>query len=293
MTHNILITGATGNTGGHAIDALLAKGHRNIRALVRSQDDRAEALRGRGIETVVGDLHDLDSLRAALEGVEAAYYVHTIEPGIIQSSAYFAQAAKEAGVKAIVNMSQKSARRDAESHAAQDHWVAEQVFDWSGVATTHLRPTFFADWLLYPFQLAAIETGVLRTPFTGKHAPIAAEDQGRVIAEILLNPQAHAGQVYPLYGPVELTQAEVAEKLSHVLGRKIEFQPITPEQFRDGVEKALNRPFLAQHLYEVAKDHISGVFAGTNDVVKKVTGREPMSVEAWLKANLHAFKAPA
>ncbi len=293
MTRKILITGATGDTGSCAIEALLARGHTDIRALVRTDDDRAQALRARGIETAIGDLHDLDSLRAALEGVEGAYYVHTIEPGIIASTAYFAQAAREAGVKAIVNMSQKSARRDAHSHAAQDHWVAEQVFDWSGVATTHIRPTFFTDWLIYPFQLAAIEQGVLRTPFTGKHAPIAAEDQGRVIAALLLHPQGHAGQVYPLYGPVELTQAEIADKLSHALDRKIEYQPITPEQFRDGVEKALNRPFLAQHLYEVAKDHINGVFAGTNDVVKTLTGREPMSVEAWLAANIHEFKQPA
>jgi NAD(P)H dehydrogenase (quinone) len=62
-----------------------------------------------------------------------------IAPGIIGAAAYFAQAAKETGVTAIVNMSQISARRESKSH----HWVSERVFDWSGVATTHLRPTLF------------------------------------------------------------------------------------------------------------------------------------------------------
>jgi NAD(P)H dehydrogenase (quinone) len=46
--------------------------------------------------------------------------------------------------------SQISARRESMSHAARDYWVSERVFDWSGVAATHLRPTFFAEWLIYP-----------------------------------------------------------------------------------------------------------------------------------------------
>src|ERR1700747_2324125 len=134
---DILVSGATGRTGGAAIDTLLAMGKR-VRAYVRSDDERAAALRQRGVAIAVGDFTDIDHIRAAMEG-------------IITPAAYFAQTAKEAGVTAIVNMSQISARRESKSHAAQDHWVSERVFDWSGVATTHLRPTFFAEWLIYPY----------------------------------------------------------------------------------------------------------------------------------------------
>ncbi|UCI17899.1 NmrA family NAD(P)-binding protein [Mesorhizobium sp. B2-1-8] len=291
MTNKILVTGAAGHTGGYTIEALLAKRHNDIRALVRLDDDRAKALRERGVEIVVGNLLDLDAVRAALKDVDAAYFVYPIEPGLIQATAYFAQAAKEASVKAIVNMSQKSARSDATSHAAQDHWIGERVFDWSGIPTTHLRPTFFTDWLLYPYQMASIRQGKLRTPFgIDKHAPIAAEDQGRVIAAILLDPEGHAGQTYPLYGPVELTQSEVAGVLSKVLGRTIEFEPVSLEQFRLDVEQQLKRPFLAQHLYEVARDHGNGVFAGTNDIVRSITGSEAMSVEDFVQANRVEFE---
>jgi NAD(P)H dehydrogenase (quinone) len=98
-----------------------------------------------GVDIVVGDFTNIDHIRAAMEGISSAYFLHPIAPGIIGAAAYFAQAAKEAGITAIINMSQISARRESRSHAAQDHWVSEQLFDWSGVATTHLRPTFFAD----------------------------------------------------------------------------------------------------------------------------------------------------
>ena len=123
-------------------------------------------------------------------------------PGIAEATAQFAQAAKEVGVDALVNMSQKIAREDARSHAAFGHWITERVFDWSGIPVTHLRPTFFAEWLLYFSSM--IRQGTIYAPFgAGKAALIAAEDQGRVIASILEHPEPHTGQIYPLYGPCE------------------------------------------------------------------------------------------
>src|ERR1700741_4513039 len=197
----ILVSGATGRTGGAAIDTLLGMGM-GVRAYVRSDDERAAALRKRGVEIVVGNFNDIDEISAAMEGIRSAYFLHPIAPGIISAAAYFAQAAKEAGVTAIVNMSQISARRESMSHAAQDHWVAERVFDWSGVATTHLRPTFFADWLVYPhFAKEIWAEKKIEFPFgSGRHAPIAAADQGRLIAYILADPTGHEGKIYNLCG---------------------------------------------------------------------------------------------
>ena len=145
----ILVTGATGRIGGAAI-AELIKMSRSVRAYVRSDGERAAALRKQGVEIAVGDFTDIDPIHAAMEGIRSAYFLYPIAPAILAAAAYFAEAAREAGVTAIVNMSQISARRESASHAAQDHWVSERVFDWSGVPTTHLRPTFFAEWLVYP-----------------------------------------------------------------------------------------------------------------------------------------------
>src|SRR5262249_7190523 len=140
----VLVTGATGDTGGATVDALLARGHR-VRALAHGQDERSQQLQDRGVEVVYGDLLDCGQVKAALNGVQRAYFVYPIRPGILQATAYFAQAAKEAGVDGIVNMSQKTAREDAKSHAATDHWLAERVFDWSGGTVAHTRPTYCAE----------------------------------------------------------------------------------------------------------------------------------------------------
>jgi uncharacterized protein YbjT (DUF2867 family) len=287
----ILVSGATGRTGGSAIDQLLKMGKR-VRAYVRSDDERAAELRNRGVDIAVGDFTDIDRIRAAMEGTRSAYFLHPIAPGVIGAAAYFAQAAKEAGVTAIVNMSQISARRESASHAAQDHWISERVFDWSGVATTHLRPTFFADWLVYPhFAKEIWANKKIEFPFgNGRHAPIATDDQGRVIAHILANPQGHRGKTYTLHGPVEMNHTEIAAAMSNVLGAKIEYAPASIEDFRDKMENLYKfPPFLTQHLVEVAQNYRDGIFSGTNDNVERITGTPALSVPAFITKYRGAF----
>ena len=302
MSKRYLVTGATGHTGGNSAKLLIQAGAQ-VRAFVHCEDERSEALVRLGAEVVTGDLLDFETVRTALEGVDGAYFVYPIRPGIHQATTYFAQAAKEAGVTAIVNMSQISARREAKSHAAQDHWIAEQVFNWSGVPTTHLRPTLFAEWSLYFMPL--IRTGILSLPFgTGKHAPITAEDQARVITAILLSPEEHQGNIYPLYGDKEYTFAEITAEISNVIGKPLRYQQVdawelkrlvTPAQSQAGEpdkprrELARHTDTLWQHFEEIAKDHQAGIFAGTNDLVQKIGGRPPKSLQQFLHENRGAF----
>jgi len=287
----ILVSGATGRTGGAAIDELVKLG-KQVRAYVRSDDERAAALRKRGVDIAVGDFTDIDDIRAAMEGIASAYFLHPIAPGIISAAAYFAQAAKEAGVSAIVNMSQISAQRESASHAAQDHWVSERVFDWSGVATTHLRPTFFADWLVYPhFAKEIWAKKKIEFPFeNGRHAPISTDDQGRVIAHILAHPDGHGGKTYTLTGPIELNHTEIAAAISEVLGVKIEYAPTSIDEFRSKMENVYKfPPFLTQHLVEVAQNYRDGVFSGANDAVEKITGTPALSVQQFIAQNRAVF----
>lgn len=284
-----LISGATGTTGRAAVAALRQAGKR-VRAFVHNEDARAEALREQGAEIVVGELLDLDQIRAAMEGVRGAYFVYPFKPGLIDAAALFAQGAIESGVESIVNMSQKSARREAKSEAARDHWITEQVFDWSDVPTTHIRPTFFAEWLLYPMDGWNVKDGVIEFPFAdGRHAPIAGEDQGRVVAALLQDPKPHAGKAYPLYGPVELNHREIAEKLTRTLGRPFVYKPLTIPEFRVRMENSGRIPRFVQHIVSVAQDYQDGIFSGTNNVVEDLIGRRPLTVEQFVDINRARF----
>ena len=91
----ILVTGATGNTGGAVVSELLHRGV-PVRAMVRTRDPRSAALQARGAEVVVADIFDPDQLAAAMRGVQRAYYVPPYHPYVIQSAVAFAAAAREA-----------------------------------------------------------------------------------------------------------------------------------------------------------------------------------------------------
>ena len=288
----ILVTAATGETGRYTVQRLVEKGHA-IRALVHREDERSEALRSAGAEIVVGDLLEHDDATRATAGTTAAYFCYPIRPGLIQATAYFADAAKRAGLEAVVNLSQISARENSTSHAARDHWIAERVFDWSGVPVVHLRPTFFAQWLLYPRSRATIvEEGIIDLPYgEGRHAPIAAEDQARLIAAILAEPAAHLGKTYPLHGPIEQDQAGIAAAVSEVLGRKISYRPLTIPQYRERLEKAGLPEIMIQHFCAVAVDYQNGIFSGEDKIIAEVTGQPPMTVQEFVTLHRNAFTA--
>jgi NAD(P)H dehydrogenase (quinone) len=283
-----LVTGATGDTGSKVTQFSLDKGYK-VRAFVHRNDERSAKLVELGAKVVIGDLLDFQAVRRALDGVSGAYFVYPITPGLIEATAFFAQAASEAHVAHIVNISQISARREAKSHGAFNHWIAERVFDWSGLSVTHLRPTFFAEWFLY--YARDIKDGLVKMGFSrdGKHAPIAAEDQARVIVSVLENPGPHAGKSYPLFGPREYTYPEAFAEIGRILNHDIRYEEIPLEVWEERIANTRS-PFLAQHLVEVAKDHAAGVFSGTNDVVKRITGKEPMGLREFVAKNKRLFE---
>ena len=144
----ILVTGSTGATGTPTVKLLIERGFA-VRAQVRRQDHRSATLESLGAEIVEGDLLNLSNVREMLAGVHSAFFIFPMRPDFLDATSYFAQAAAEAKLDAIVNLSQRTASDTSESHIARNHWMSERVFDQFPTPTVHLRPTFFADWFLY------------------------------------------------------------------------------------------------------------------------------------------------
>src|SRR5881398_3371311 len=108
MATPILVTGAAGRVGGvgRAIVELLLERGKAVRAMVRSEDARARALRDLGAEVVVGDLLDLDSMHRAIAGCEAMYFGMSVSDTYLAATVNVAAVAKHYGIKAFINMSQ-------------------------------------------------------------------------------------------------------------------------------------------------------------------------------------------
>ncbi|AXF03645.1 NAD(P)H-binding protein [Paraburkholderia hospita] len=288
MSKKVLITGATGDTGRAAVRESIALGL-IVRAMVHRKDDRSAALEALGAEVVVGDLLEINTVRDAMKGVDAAYLVWPVQPGLINATVNFAQAARETGVKTVINLSQRSANRESTSDSCRDTYIAEEILNWSGLPVIHLRPTYFLEWLLYPWQLPYLQQGILRMPVgKGRHSPIAADDQARAIAALLKNPEGHIGTTIPLSGPVEMDHEQMATELSEALGRKIVFQDLPIDEYCSSIEAMGVPPYIVQHLRGAMADYHNGRMSGADDNVEKLTGRRSMTVGEF--ARLHADK---
>src|ERR1700692_1623537 len=108
MANPILVTGAAGRVGagGRTVTELLLKQGKAVRALVRNEDERAQALRDVGAEVVVGDLLDLDSMHRAIAGCDMMYFGMSVSDAYLAATVNAAAVAKHHGVKAFINMSQ-------------------------------------------------------------------------------------------------------------------------------------------------------------------------------------------
>jgi NAD(P)H dehydrogenase (quinone) len=171
--------GRVGATGNHAARQLMEMGL-PVRAFVRQANERADELRALGAEIAVGDLRNFQVVRAALDGVQRAYFTYPIAEGLLEATAIFAAAGKEAGLESMVNMSQLPAGSNHASPASRQHWLAERVLDWSGIGVTHLRPSYFLENLIF-FAAPTIQAeGKIYLPYgQGRHAPVAGEDLAR------------------------------------------------------------------------------------------------------------------
>jgi NAD(P)H dehydrogenase (quinone) len=141
-TQTFLVIGATGKTGQHTVHRLLEKGH-GVRAMVHAEDERSKALRGTGVEVVLGELLEHEDVIRATPAQARLIFAIPLARDSFRRRRTSRTRPSGRRLKVVVNMSQISAREDSESHAARDHWIAERLFDWSGVPTVHIRPTFF------------------------------------------------------------------------------------------------------------------------------------------------------
>ena len=287
----ILVTGATGKTGRAVVRQLLDLGY-PVRATVRKHDERAAKLESLGAEMVVADFHDLRSMRGAMKGVGRVYFVYPPQGArLIEATTIAATAARDAGVRGFVNMSQISAREDSDSPLARHHWLSEGILDWADVGAIHIRPTFFAEMLHILGAQAIATEGKLYLPYGDeRHAPVAADDIARVVVGLLTDPEPHVGERYVLTGPKNLTVAEMASALSEELGTAVEYVDLPLDVWGDAISgvEGLNE-FAVTHLKAVAVDHQNGIFSGETDVVERIGGRAPQSLPDFIRENIDAF----
>jgi len=295
----ILVTGAAGAVGaiGRNLTAmLLAKGHK-VRAMVRREDERADALRRLGAEVVQGDLTDLASMHRAINGCARIYFGMSVSPAYLEATINTAAVARHYGVEAFVNMSQMtvsqmSITETTDSPQHKLHWLAEQALSWSELPVVTMRPTVFLEGFFLQLAAPGVRASdVLALPLGGgKTSPISAVDVARVVAVILDNPAPHIGKIYDLTGPESADLDHYARVFSEALGRNIRYRDVPLLAWTDGLRQAKFPEHLVRHLTAMAELTRQGRYDRMTDTMCKLTGEAPTNMRDFVKLHAAEFK---
>jgi NAD(P)H dehydrogenase (quinone) len=286
-----LITTATGRTGRHTALSLLSRGL-PVRAMVHRADARAEALRSRGAEIVVGNLADVDDVHRALHGVQRAYWAAPATPSALEAAALFAAVAEEERLEVLVAMSQWLADPGHHSAHTRAAWLTDRVFEWMPtVGSITINPGFFAENYMYTLDTAA-QTGLLTLPFgDGRNAPPSNEDMADVAAALLTDPGPHLGNTYRPTGPELLDTAAFAEVLSRMLGRTVRYRDIPFAIMAKSAKSIGFSEYAVIQLAWYVEELKRGTFAigAPTDAVQRLTGRPPEDMATIARRYLNAL----
>jgi NAD(P)H dehydrogenase (quinone) len=297
----ILVTGVPGRVGGvgFAVVQELRRRDLPVRALVRSDDDRTDAVRATGAEVVVGDLTRAADVLRALKGCRRMYFGMSVSAPYLEATVATAAAARAHGdMEVLVNISQMtvsemSLTETTDSPQQRQHWLAEQVLNWSALPVVHVRATVFLQHPFF-FEMAAgsiARDNVIRLPFgSGRTSPIDTLDVAAVIAAILASPAAHLGKVYELTGPRSQDMRGLAAEYSEALGRPVTYVDVPFEQWREQELRPLGLPeHVHEHLSTMAKLHADNRYDRLTHDVEAILGRPATSARDFVARNAESF----
>jgi uncharacterized protein YbjT (DUF2867 family) len=284
----ILVTGATGMTGSELVRRLSARGVR-VRGLTRSLSKAATLSALPNVEIVEGDMEHPETLSHSLQGVERAMLISSSDAKMLEVQSNFIEAAQKAGVKYVVKLSGIMPELDSPFRYARMHGEIEKRLEASGMAFTHLRAGefFTAYFRRVPLIVAK---GLLVLPM--EDARIASIDVGDLaeVAAIVLTNSGHEGKTYPLTGSEALTMTEVAERLSVVTGKPIQYVNVAPEEARNTNLANGMPPYMADGLFELFAERRKGKESQVSTVIPDVFGWQPTRFAEFAMRNAAIFR---
>jgi uncharacterized protein YbjT (DUF2867 family) len=234
---NVLVTGATGQQGGHVVRELKSRGH-SVRALTRKPESpNAVALTKLGVTVVAGDYEDQKSLESAARGVDAVFAMATPADGgekkETREGINIVRAAAAVGVPHLVYSSVAGADRKSGVPHFDSKFEVEKELRKSGVPFTIVAPVFFMDNFLSPWMAAGIAKGsiAMALPATRRLQQIAVADIAKFAALVMERRDDFAGKRIDIASD-ELTGTTSAELLSKAAGRPVTYTEIPIDAMR-------------------------------------------------------------
>jgi uncharacterized protein YbjT (DUF2867 family) len=285
----ILITGASGTVGKAVLREASGKALK-VCGMFRSKEEAAKA--PSGCETVLADYADKESLRKALDGVTSVYVVCSPIPQLVELESNMLEACKESAVKHVVLNSALGAGDYGKSFPSW-HRKVEDKLKATGLSYTILRPNGFLQNIV-AFNAPSIRAQGVFYQAMGD-AKVSYIDIGdiAVVAVKALQGGPHAGKTYELNGPEAISNQELAERISKVAGRTLNYLDIPDSAQREAMLGLGMPEWQVTALLELQQYYKQGGGAKTDSLLRSLIEREPMTLDQYLTANAREFRDQA
>ncbi len=278
---NILVTGATGNTGREVIRYLIRNPDVQVVAGVRNVEKaRRQFPEADRLQFVRFDFEDTRSFPGALQGVHRVFLLRP--PHISDVEKYFRPligAISAAGIREVMFLSVQGAGRSK----VIPHNKIERLIRDAGPDYIFLRPSYFMQNLTTPLLSDIRDKHRIVLPAgKAKFNWIDVRNIGEAAAMLLANFSGYRNQILDLTGTENLTFGAVAEKLSDLLPYPVRYKPVNPVRFflikkREGLPAGLIMVMIMLHFLPrfSRPPQISHVY-------QELTGKRPGTLEAFV-----------
>jgi uncharacterized protein YbjT (DUF2867 family) len=279
--NKILATGTTGNLGRAVVTALMAKGF-TVKAAARNV---LKASVPAGVEVVKFDYQDPATFDAALAGAEGAVLIAPpLDSDAPAKLNPVIDKARTTGVKHVVFISAfgVDALEQAPLRRIERYLMA------SGLNYTILRPNFFMENFSTGFLAPMVKQGgVYLAAGAGKTSFISVADIAEVAATAFQ--KGLFGKEYNLTGPEALDHSAATNILSKVTGKIITYHPLTEEAMFQGLRQNGLPESAIQYIGVLYNAVRAGYTAAVTKDVETVTGRKPLTFDAFARQNATAW----
>ncbi|MGJ1432475.1 NmrA family NAD(P)-binding protein [Sphingobacterium spiritivorum] len=288
----IVVFGCTGTVGKEVMQQL-QDGDCMVRGILRNPE-RAYPVKADTCSSnttyVSADLNSKEQLQRACVGGDALFLLTATSPNQVEQELNIIDAAKQNGIKRIVKLSAPIVQPSAPVEVSQWHSTIDNYLIQNMDEYCCLRPhSFMQNW----------ERNTLTIQYFGKiygalgnvgRNYIDCRDVATVAVKYLLAQEKVRQPSLILAGPQAITNEEMAEKLTRVTGRKIEYVDITPQElFSQLIKRAKLPKWLATHIVELDNLAIN-VPEPESDTITDLILRKPRIMDEYLQEYRHLFK---